>query len=210
MQLSTVEKQIDRDRVLQRYLHQGLRYRDLDVFAFYALNIQILYNLEDIVTNLLVGIVIHDAEARHFLHLVLQLVFGYVGRHELEGQKDSEHEDDGKDYRFELAFAALGTVAPRYRIPFRGALKIHENLLREPPMPARKCGIKQQNSAAVYKLTLAPCPQSVETLPHRVFPECYVSKVGQASACLLMPIRFAVCFCRALIRSVQPELFRHQ
>ena len=55
-------------------------------------------------------------------------------------------------------------------------------------MPALNCGIERQSSAAVYKPTLAPCPQSVETLPHHMFPECYVSKVGQALAChLLLP-----------------------
>ena len=96
MQIQVVGKQIDRNGVIHRDLHNLLTRFDLYVFSFRR-NVQILHNFKDIVANLFFRVAVHNRKTRLLLDFVSQLKFRRVWRHDLHRRVDRKRDNRGHD-----------------------------------------------------------------------------------------------------------------
>jgi hypothetical protein len=106
MEIELVDEQVDRNGVVHADFHDV---RVGDDFDFFSLDrdFQVLHDFENIVANLLVGIVVHDGKARLFLHFVGKLILGYVSGEDFVGHKCAVNQDGAPNDRLNRAAAAL-------------------------------------------------------------------------------------------------------
>src|SRR5882762_7678646 len=109
MKIHVVEEQVHRDRVVRRYLHDGIRGQYLDGVALHR-KFQFLNDLENIVANLIFGVAIHHREARLFQHLVRELIVRNIDRHNLDRGIDDEQQDHQVNDGLDLAFSPFGAA----------------------------------------------------------------------------------------------------
>src|SRR5712692_1434230 len=127
-----IEKQIDRNRVVQRDLHDFVRGDNLDVLALRG-DFQILHHLENGIADLFFLVTVHDRKARLFLHLVAEFVVRHVSRHDLDGRVDRQKQDGRIDDGLELAFSLFAAAACSCAA-IADASRVHEIHLPEPPV----------------------------------------------------------------------------
>src|SRR5260370_10288527 len=112
MQIQVVKEQVHWDSVIQRDLHDGIACRYHNSFAFGG-DFQILHHLENILSNLLLAVAVHNPEARLFLHLVAELIVRNIGWDDFNPAIDNEHCNCQINERLELALPAFGPAVRR-------------------------------------------------------------------------------------------------
>src|SRR5215472_6200385 len=173
MNVRVVHQHIYGNAVLQRDFHHGIVGNHFDVLPLRG-NIEVLYNLENVVANLVLGIAVHDRKARLFLHLVGELVLVHVSRHDLPRRVNCQHHNDDNEDALQPAFAAF--EAARVRLAWcADAFRIHSN-----PLSGRlawPAGEERQPDISPCRLKLALRGKPVE----KMAMVCFGKGTGGAS-----------------------------